>query len=97
MSQVCDICGRKPTTGKQVSHSHRKTNRRFLPNVTVKRIKNPTTGITAKTKICMKCLKTLTKKYIQKTIPEQKKPVVNKVVKKPTKKTKKTEKIEAKK
>ncbi|HEX6329778.1 MAG TPA: L28 family ribosomal protein, partial [Actinomycetota bacterium] len=28
MAAVCDICGKKPFFGKQVSHSHRRTSRR---------------------------------------------------------------------
>ena len=33
MAAVCDICGKKPFFGKRVSHSHRRTNRRWDPNV----------------------------------------------------------------
>ncbi|MEF3245018.1 MAG: 50S ribosomal protein L28 [Caldisericaceae bacterium] len=33
MSKKCEICGKGPITGHTVSHSHRKTNRRFLPNL----------------------------------------------------------------
>ena len=33
MAAVCDICGKKPFFGKSVSHSHRRTNRRWDPNV----------------------------------------------------------------
>lgn len=33
MSKKCEICGKGPITGHAVSHSHRKTNRRFLPNL----------------------------------------------------------------
>ena len=35
MSFVCDVCGRRPWVGKQVSHSHRRTSRRWLPNVLI--------------------------------------------------------------
>ncbi|NUT93859.1 MAG: 50S ribosomal protein L28, partial [Saccharothrix sp.] len=31
-SRHCQLTGRKPGYGKQVSHSHRRTNRRWLPN-----------------------------------------------------------------
>jgi large subunit ribosomal protein L28 len=33
MSAVCQVTGRKPGYGKQVSHSHRRTSRRWEPNL----------------------------------------------------------------
>ena len=33
MSKVCEICGKAPAAGRNVSHSHRVTNRVFRPNV----------------------------------------------------------------
>jgi large subunit ribosomal protein L28 len=33
MAQKCEICGKGPITGSRVSHSNRKTKRRFLPNL----------------------------------------------------------------
>jgi len=33
MARVCLICGKKPLTGCNVSHSNRHTKRRFLPNL----------------------------------------------------------------
>jgi len=33
MSRKCDLTGKGPLTGHKVSHSNRKTNRRFLPNL----------------------------------------------------------------
>ena len=61
MSQICEICGKKPSIGNNVSHSMRHTKRRFLPNLAIKKINDPKTGITSKKKICMKCLRTITK------------------------------------
>ena len=37
MSAVCQVTGRKPSFGKSVSHSHRRTNRRWDPNIQRKR------------------------------------------------------------
>lgn len=37
MSRRCDLTGREPGFGKNVSHSHRRTSRRFDPNVAQKR------------------------------------------------------------
>lgn len=33
MSRRCDLTGKSVLTGHKVSHSNRKTNRRFLPNL----------------------------------------------------------------
>ena len=33
MARVCQVTGKKPTTGNNVSHANNKTRRRFLPNL----------------------------------------------------------------
>jgi len=33
MSRVCQVTGKRPVSGNNVSHAHNKTRRRFLPNV----------------------------------------------------------------
>ena len=33
MSKVCEICGKGPSFGNNVSHANNKTRRRFLPNL----------------------------------------------------------------
>lgn len=33
MSRVCQVTGKRPTTGNKVSHSNIKKRRRFLPNL----------------------------------------------------------------
>ncbi len=33
MSRVCQVTGKKPMSGNNVSHAHNKTRRRFLPNL----------------------------------------------------------------
>ena len=43
MSKVCQLTGKRPITGNNVSHSKRKTKRRFLPNVHKKRYYIPET------------------------------------------------------
>lgn len=37
MSKVCQVTGKRPMTGNNVSHAHNKTKRRFLPNLHFKR------------------------------------------------------------
>src|SRR5271166_5521160 len=33
MAAVCEICGKKPSFGMNLSHSHRRTKRRWDPNI----------------------------------------------------------------
>ncbi|MGD2073545.1 MAG: 50S ribosomal protein L28 [Gammaproteobacteria bacterium] len=33
MSKVCQVTGKRPISGNNVSHAHNKTRRRFLPNL----------------------------------------------------------------
>ena len=33
MSKVCQVTGKRPLTGNNVSHANNKTRRRFLPNL----------------------------------------------------------------
>ncbi|MEX2479915.1 MAG: 50S ribosomal protein L28 [Gammaproteobacteria bacterium] len=33
MSRVCQVTGKRPISGNNVSHAHNKTRRRFLPNL----------------------------------------------------------------
>ena len=37
MSKVCQVTGKRPQVGNNVSHAHNKTRRRFLPNLSDKR------------------------------------------------------------
>lgn len=55
MSKMCSICGKKPSTGCNVSHSQRHTKRRWLPNLQAVRIKTPTGN--RRTRVCTSCIK----------------------------------------
>ena len=37
MARVCQVTGKKPMVGYNVSHAHNKTKRRFLPNLHYRR------------------------------------------------------------
>ncbi len=51
----CEICGKGVTFGIQVSHSHRRSNRAWKPNVkTVRAVVN---GANKKINVCSKCLR----------------------------------------
>ena len=56
MAKVCEICGKKPITGNNVSHSHHKTRRRWLPNL--QRVRAKVNGVVKRIKVCTNCLKT---------------------------------------
>ena len=55
MSKVCEICGKHPAAGRNVSHSHRVTNRTFRPNIQKVTIND--NGHIRKANVCTKCLK----------------------------------------
>ncbi len=56
MAAVCDVCGKGPGFGMSVSHSHRRTRRRFNPNIqTVRAIVGRGTHKTLK--VCASCIK----------------------------------------
>lgn len=59
MANKCDVCGKRPTAGKNVSHAHNVTTRIFKPNLSSIRINE--NGTKKKIKICSKCLKTRSK------------------------------------
>lgn len=55
MARVCDICGKKPLFGKRISHSHRRTPRRW--NVNIQKIHAIIDGSPKTINICAKCMK----------------------------------------
>ncbi|WP_250007846.1 50S ribosomal protein L28 [Actinoplanes sp. M2I2] len=44
MSSICDVTGKQPSFGNNVSHSHRRTRRRWNPNVQRRRYFVPSEG-----------------------------------------------------
>ncbi len=54
MSRKCDICGKGPVYGNNISHSHRKTRTRWLPNL--KKVEAIVNGKRKTIKVCMSCL-----------------------------------------
>jgi len=55
MSKMCEICGKKPMAGHNISHAHNVTNRRFNPNL--QRVRAVYKGRTKKIMVCTKCIK----------------------------------------
>ncbi len=55
MSKVCDVCGKGPVYGNNVSHAHNKTRRRWEPNL--QRVRVDVDGAVKRLKVCTTCLK----------------------------------------
>jgi large subunit ribosomal protein L28 len=64
MARVCEVTGKKTSTGNNRSHSMRATKRKFYPNLFWKKIKDPETGIIIRIRVSAKGLRTLRKKGI---------------------------------
>ncbi|HEX5114460.1 MAG TPA: 50S ribosomal protein L28 [Pseudonocardiaceae bacterium] len=56
MAAVCDVCGKGPGFGMSVSYSHRRTHRRFNPNIQTMRAR---VGLSQRKrlKVCTSCIK----------------------------------------
>jgi large subunit ribosomal protein L28 len=55
MPKVCEICGKGPTTGHNVSHAKNRTKRRWLPNL--QRAKVIIEGKVKRINVCTRCLR----------------------------------------
>ena len=54
MSRVCELTGKGPMSGNNVSHANNKTRRTWKPNLQVVRVVSE--GKTVKVKVCTRCL-----------------------------------------
>jgi large subunit ribosomal protein L28 len=55
MSKMCQICGKKPQVGNNVSHAHNVTKRRFNPNLQSVRALHQ--GQVKRMLVCTTCIK----------------------------------------
>jgi len=55
MSKVCEICGKRPQVGNNVSHARNRTRRRWLPNL--QKVRCVQNGQVKRIRVCTKCLK----------------------------------------
>ncbi|HXJ30689.1 MAG TPA: 50S ribosomal protein L28 [Gemmatimonadales bacterium] len=55
MARVCDVCGKGPQVGNNVSHANNKTKRRWYPNL--QRVRALVDGKTRRLRVCTRCLK----------------------------------------
>ncbi len=56
MSKVCDICGKGPQFGNNVSHAHNVTSRRW--SVNLQAVKALVNGNSKRLRVCTSCIKT---------------------------------------
>ena len=68
MSAICQVTGRKPSFGKSVSHSHRRTNRRWNPNIQRRSFYLPSEGRTITLNVSTKGLKTIDRYGIESVV-----------------------------
>ena len=55
MASVCEVCGKKPSFGMSVSHSHKRNRRRWNPNI--QRVRALVGGSPMRLNVCTGCLK----------------------------------------
>ncbi len=55
MARVCDICGKKPLVGNNVSHAHNKTKKVWRPNL--QEVRTVVNGQKRKVKVCTRCIR----------------------------------------
>ena len=59
MSRRCDLTGKGPQTGHKVSHSNRKTKRRFLPNLCNVTMMSDALGRSVRLRVSANAIKTV--------------------------------------
>ena len=64
MSRVCDITGKRPRVGNNVSHANNKTKRKFYPNLHTKKFYIPEEDRWITLKVSTNALRTINKNGI---------------------------------
>lgn len=70
MSRYCQVTGARPVYGKSVSHSHKRTSRRWEPNLQRKRYWVQSLGRTVTLTVSAKGIKTIDKKGIEAVVAD---------------------------
>ena len=70
MSRVCQVTGKRPMSGNNVSHAHNKTRRRFLPNLQYKRFWLEKENRYVKLKVSKKGLRLIDKHGLEKVLSD---------------------------
>ena len=64
MARVCDITGKRPRVGNNLSHANNKTKRKFYPNLQKKRFYIPEEDAWVTLKVSTSALRTINKNGI---------------------------------
>jgi len=70
MSRVCQITGKRPLSGNNVSHAHNKTRRRFLPNLHTHRFWVESEQRWVKLRLSSKAMRIIDKKGIDSVLAD---------------------------
>ena len=70
MSRICQVTGKRPMTGNNVSHSNRKTKRRFLPNLHTHRFWVESEGRWVRLRLSSQGMRMIDKKGIDAVLAE---------------------------
>ncbi|MED5540674.1 MAG: 50S ribosomal protein L28 [Actinomycetota bacterium] len=70
MSKICQITGRRPTTGFTVSHSHRRNKRWFKPNIQKKKFYVPNEKRNVTLMVSAKGIKIINKRGIESVLAD---------------------------
>ncbi|MFV2199032.1 50S ribosomal protein L28 [Nocardiopsis sp. LOL_012] len=70
MSRVCQVTGKAPAFGNAVSHSHRRTKRRFDPNIQSKRYWLPSEQRFVRLRVSTKGMKVIDARGIERVVAD---------------------------
>jgi large subunit ribosomal protein L28 len=70
MSNICQVTGRRPTSGVTVSHSHRRNKRWFKPNIQKKKFYVPNEKRHVTLTVSAKGIKIITKRGIESVLAD---------------------------
>ncbi|HET6724927.1 MAG TPA: 50S ribosomal protein L28 [Gammaproteobacteria bacterium] len=70
MSRVCQVTGKRPMSGNNVSHAHNKTRRRFLPNLHARRFWLPNEKRFVSLRVSTKGLRIIDKLGIEQVVSD---------------------------
>ncbi len=55
MARVCELCGKGPRSGNNVSHAHNLTKRKWYPNL--QRVHAIVDGVRKRIRVCTRCIR----------------------------------------
>jgi large subunit ribosomal protein L28 len=70
MGRQCDVTGKTPMSGNNVSHANNKTKRRFLPNLQWHRFWSEAKGSWVRLRVTRKGMRTIDKKGLDVVLDE---------------------------